>query len=286
MRLTKREIVLLVLLILIALTFIEFKFVITPGLNRYYSLVEQNNALDVKIDEIQMNLAAAPNNQKKIDANLVSIEDMSSNYLPAIKVDQLLVFTQELMQRNGFLPTSYIISPVQISMVTPSTINLTELVYQIKTLSNQFALFNEEIENPDAVVPVPDEIPAETETLTDDQLEHFAMSISATATYDQILQFLENLHSYQKSILISAFTMSPMIGNTLAIEFTLNYYGIEKLVETTSLNDTVFVDWTRAPYISHESDPFVYPISTDVSGETTEETTKTGDSTESTEETP
>ena len=286
MRLTKREIVMLVLLIIIALTFVEFRYVITPGLDRYYDLLDQNDALAVKVDEIRMNLAAAPNNQKRIDENLVSIEDLSKNYLPTIKVDQLIVFTHELMQRNGFLPTSYIISPVQISLVTPSTVNLTDLVYQIKTLSKQFELYNEEIANPVTESTEPDALPTDAEPVINDQLEHFSMTVSATATYDQILLLLDDMHSYQKSVLISAFTMNPTIDNTLSVELTLNYYGVEKLIETANLNDSEFLDWKRIPYMGHESDPFAYPIPTDVSGETIEGTTGTLETTETTGKAP
>ena len=275
MRLTKREIALLVFLIVIALLFIEYRFVVVPGLARYDTLLNQNSELEGKVNEINVNLAAAKTNQEKIDVNLAQIEKLSNNYLPALKADQLTLFTHEMMQRNGFLPSSYVMTPIQLTTVTPTTVSITDLVYQIKTLSKQFYEYNNEITNPTNSATDPGTEPTDTEPVLNDQVEFFSISITATTTYDLILQLLDDLQSYQKTVLISSFSMIPTEGNILTVNLTINYYGIVKLEDRGSLNDTIFDSWPRLPYVGHESDPFDYPVPSDQTEATSETTTET-----------
>ncbi len=66
MRLSKREIIMLVLLMIVALVFVEYRFVITPGIEKYEPAP---NAMrfEAEVRTIEMNMAIAKQNETKRD---------------------------------------------------------------------------------------------------------------------------------------------------------------------------------------------------------------------------
>ena len=70
MRLSKRELIMLILLIIVAVIFIEYRFVIIPGIEEYDRLMSEKQAAEAEIQTIELNMAIAKQNESKRDENI------------------------------------------------------------------------------------------------------------------------------------------------------------------------------------------------------------------------
>lgn len=272
MKLSKREIILMTLLLVIALIFAETKFILTPGIEKLADLQNQEQALDSEIQTIDLNLALAKNLEKKNEDNLVEINKLSEPMLDGVSPDTLLVYMHELLLKHGFTPVSYNPSSLSAGLLEPGQAEISQMTYRIKEIAQEYKnLQKQDSEEPQ---------PTETDTgdaIQEDIVESFNMLIFASGSYDQIKALLDELDSLNRSIIIANIRISPseatvdptdLVIKPLAVELSINFYGIEKLVTT----DDKLNQWTRETQPVSTEDPYYSIIETEPSEATTETT--------------
>jgi Tfp pilus assembly protein PilO len=275
MTLSKREMVMLAIMIIIGVFFVEYRFVIVPGIDRYDALMEEKQSVQSQVDTIQLNLAIAKQNERKRDENLKEIETLSKRYFDELQMDALLVRTHDLVLEKGFDPSQYQLQPVQVSPLSPQTLGSFDMQYELKNLADTYrSLSDNEPDEPDTE--------EEVSAVTGDQVEQYQISLTATATYEQIQAFLEAITKLQKSVIVSSLSITPEPieaeptptpepdeteepteptepdetepepEQKLSIQMTVYYYGLVKLVPTPD----DYNSWYREPFVPVEYNPF------------------------------
>lgn len=267
MKLSKREIVMLVALILLAVFFVEFRFIITPGIARYDELKLKEQQLQGQVDTIKLNLAIAKQNEQKRDSNLDEIKTLARRYYGQLQMDALLVRTHDLFTGQNFQPTQYQIYEVQSLPLSPQQVGTFDLSYELKNLAATYNQLNEKVES-DAEEPI-DENPdpgSDPAAALSDQVEQFQLVITAFGTYDQIKGILDQINGLDRSVVISGITMTPdTVTPGIDLQITIHYYGITKIVPTPDDFNT----WYRESFTGGIENPFKPPLVTE---ETTVET--------------
>lgn len=255
MKLSKRELILLILLLIIGLSFLEYRFVLMPGLAKFSDLTAKEAALDGKIDTINTDVKIAEAMQKTLTDNLAKIDKLGQPFLDGVSPDTLLLFTHQMLVKHGFAVSNYSPSPVNSSILLPETAEVTELTYRIKQIAEEYRA----AENGTPVVTEPS-APTETtptEKPADTVVEYYTLMVNATGSYEQIKAMLDEFDSMNRKILIKNINMTPSqsVANLLDIEFWIEYYGIEKLEPTTDpLNE-----WNRETSPAGTEDPYAVP---------------------------
>lgn len=285
MKLTKRELVLLIILLVIAIGFGEFYLLAKPGLARYQELVDEGESLDQQINQIQLQLQIAEQNRKKIEERMNEIEMTSDAFLGQLKPSVLLYATYDLMTRNGFAPSTYSISPLALTQPTPETVIENEVSYQMSQLVDQYRSLKQPAAEPgdEAGEEAP---PAGSGTIAPIELIQYALAV--TGPYDQVRQLIDDIYSQEKSILVSQINFSSVEDDEVLANFNLQYFGLTKMDE----DNTVYNTWPRDPFDGGTDSPFISIEATAPDGETgtdddqdTGETEETDGETETTEET-
>jgi hypothetical protein len=253
MKLSKREIVLLSILIIIALVFIEFSLVINPNRIRLADMASQNDSLENEINTINLNLTIAKSMEKRRDENLTMINELAKPFLNRVTPDSLLVFTHEMLVKHGFSPFNYTPLPLEAVVLQPEQAAVSQLTYRIKEVADEYRNLGKPATN--GTTNETSGTNPTTPLLDNDAVEIFTLNINANGTYDQIKAMLDDFASLARTIIISniAIIPDPVNIGMLKIDFQINYYGIEKL----EASDDPINAWTRETIPVSTADPFV-----------------------------
>lgn len=266
MKLSKRELILLILLLIIGLSFMEYRFVLTPGLARFTELTAKEAALDNEINTINFDLTVAKTMQKTLDENLLKIGTLSKPFLSSVSPDALLVFTHQMLTKHGFIVSNYSPSPVISSILLPETAEISNLTYRIKQIAQEYQAAEQGVPMPTEPTST-EEPPAEAEKPADTVVELYTLMVNASGTYDQIKAMMDDFKSLDRKILIKNINMSPSqsVAGILDIEFWIEYYGIEKLEPA----DDPLNEWSRETLPASTEDPYADGTETTETTETT-----------------
>jgi len=271
MSLSKRETILLIFLLLVGLFFVEYRFVVTPGISKYESLQTQDQELQAQIDDINLKLLIAEQNKKKRDEALNAIEETSKVFLNPLKSDVLLYYTYDLMNRNGFLPDTYSIYPIAVKVPVPEMIEVKSITYDLARAAQEYNTIRHEKGN---------EEPTQEEPILS-EVEYAEFLIHATGNYEQVKELLNDIHSHRRTIVISGMDLlintvvvpeepepeepteptepvdeippeDVLQVNQLAVSIRINYFGIEKITPTQD----EFNSWSRPGFDAGIDNPF------------------------------
>lgn len=281
MRLSKRELIMLVFLIIIAVIFIEYRFMIVPAIEDYDKLLIERQSAQSKIQEIDLNMAIAKQNEMKRDDSIQEIKKLAGRFFSELQMDALLVRTHDLILEQGLNPLQYQIQQIQASPLMPAEFNEMEMTYEMKNLAQTYWLITG-ASDPAEISNNP------VSTASGDQIEQYQISFSARGTYTQLNDYLEAVSKLQRSIVVSSLTIipdttviptptpavtepeepgvtpaptpTPIVEPTpeeadtqlLSMQITLYYYGLVKLIPT----EDTFNQWYREPFTPVEYSPF------------------------------
>jgi hypothetical protein len=249
MKLSKRETTMLLILLIIALAFVEFRLILTPGMKNLTKLSAEKDELELQYQNINFNLTLAKTNEQKRDEYLASINTLAEPYLDGVTPDSLLVFTHEMLIKHGFSPFNYKPSARSTVFLQPEQAAVVQLNYRMKEIAEEY--------NNLGKAPDPTDQPTETNGNVEginDMMELFSMQITANGTYEQIKALLDDFDSLGKTVMLTDISLNPVDTATglLNANFTVNYFGITKLVSS----DDPLNEWTRETQPTATNDPF------------------------------
>jgi Tfp pilus assembly protein PilO len=293
MKLSKRELAMLVLLLIVAVFFIELRFVINPMITQYDSLRSERDVVQDEVQMIELSMAIAKQNETKREESLEEIKKLSARYFGELQKDALLVRTHDLILEQGLNPTQYSLQPVQTAPLVPASYTTVELAYEFKSLAEAYRLLTE----PGDTVIVRDDQAADEGGIAD-PVEQYQISFTVRGTYEQLNNYLDALKNLQRSLMVASLSLLPDTSQPgdgsdpglnipgqepeepeqfLSMQITLYYYGLTKLVPS----EDTFNQWYRDPFIPVAFSPFkpqpvpVETIETVETTETEETTTET-----------
>ena len=246
MKLSKREIVMLAVLIIIAIVFIEFRLIITPGIANISKLSVELTSLEADVDEINLNLASIDSLTKTRDKNLAEIDTLSIPFLNGIKPDVLLLFMHDLMQTNLFTPDGYSISTVETAILSADAIEISKLAYQLSDLADQY----HQLQSPETSEPSTE--PQAQVAEGDGTVELFSIHVTAVGSYAQVISLIDQIKSMNRTMTFSSFNLYYLDVDQLQIDLTLQFVGITKI---TSATDDLTI-WTRPEFDGGIEDPY------------------------------
>lgn len=270
--------IMIIFLIVVAVFFIEYRFVITPGIERYDALMQERQQVEDQVNTIELNLAIAKNNKQKTDDNLDEIKALAKRYFGELQMDALLVHTHDLLLQEEFSPSQYQMQQVISSSLSPTTAVEFDLSYQLKELANTYKALSEEKNESNEQNDNQDE----TQAVASDQVEQYQIAINARTTYDQVHAFLDAIADLQRSVVIESLSMVPDLNvnepeepeepegqedqeqiqepvqpaeQMLDVHLTLNYYGLAQLIP----KEDSFNQWYRDDFEPVTYTPFKQP---------------------------
>ena len=277
MKLSKREMVMLIFLIIVSVLFIEYRFVILPGIVRFDELTNKKMQTQDRVNTIKLNLAIAKKNEMQRDDNVDAIKELANHYFSELQIDAILVRTHDLVLENGFDPSQYQLSAITAASLETHIYDSYDMSYALKELAQTYQSLRKPKTNDDIEI-------TEEPGVANAQVEQYQIAFSAMGTYNQVKSFLDSITSIQRSVVVSSISLIPDLTlpdtlpspdpgtvieptptpevtkpeeQLLSVNMTLYYYGLAKLIPEAD----EFNKWYRDPFVPVTYTPFKQPPS-------------------------
>ena len=233
MKLTKREVILITLLLVVALIYGTYTFLAKPLQERYFKLIDERASVEQQEMDLNLKLAQKPNLEKRV----AEIKDNIGELSPVV-IDPLV---PELI-------SNYLLDQLADSNLTVDSISMGQIgdlgagalaVTKPGADGEQPAAPPAEGETPAAEQPVNTNASALPEGQTAKQM---SISISLSGNYSEIYQFLARLEDENRAVDLDSISLGSIVTNDdgtdtmLAVSANLNYYEL-KLPEGYAAQD-------------------------------------------------
>ncbi|MDD2534440.1 MAG: hypothetical protein PHC86_07050 [Eubacteriales bacterium] len=273
MSLTKREQILLAVLLIFGILAGGYYLIAKPMLSQIAILQEKNSQLQMEFDQISSELNNLDQLKAEASEKLVLVNKRTMPYYPSIIQEQIILSLNELYQQSqlNVVNESFAFNTSEDFNVNMNTSIESELPPTLLKAVQAYAALEQ---NSDS------QVIAQSAEMSEEQLKAyeasvkslngFTVTISFNATYENTLMFVEGLEKLQKKIQINyldlnAPTDGPSIydeaGNVVVLApsetelsgtIELVFRSIPKLSEQ---DDAQYYDWTL-PANTGKSNPF------------------------------
>src|SRR5665648_78893 len=225
MKITSRELTLLIALLSVAFIYLLYTFLFSPLLMNISVARDALNAAKTQQIQIEENYANLPNVIKQQEALALETETKVVEFIPNISEDVLVTFFVDTIAKGGLAIDN-------VSFEQLSAVNLDTLVVQPYVgLSYPYGELAAKAKNIEYAGTQP-ALAAATEGQTGNTVLAQGVSIDfGTATYEQVLKQMKAVETIKRTIIIDSLSLSKGETGALAGNIHYNFYGIDKLTD-------------------------------------------------------
>lgn len=256
MKLSRREAVLISILLIVTVLFLEYRLVYVPQKAKYDLLAAQDVKVQSEVDRINRLISSIPKLTSDKNRVFSEISNAAQPFFDELNPDALLWTNYNELVKNGLNIESITNSELDVNKIKIPNVDIKTLSYGLKTLTEEYANVAASVDAP-AKQPSPTPKPTNNNQKEDERkegIEVYKAQIVATGTYDQIRQFISTIESMKKTISVTTLDMTSSGSQDLIDAIIMiSYYGTKKIVPTSdNINE-----WSQPPYEGGTGNPFV-----------------------------
>lgn len=259
MKLNKREKLLIILFLIGALGMGFYKYIYTPQVEDIQSLQQRVGEVEnaIRINKLQ---ASSDNNVfSELKETRANINLITERFYPVLVQEKFILEMDQFIKKSG-------VSVKSISFVEPDKAFIEDgeeiddssmlegYVNIYKNITGQIteSLSQGSIQASSEKV---DEAKNKDDDLKD-KVEKMSVSISFTATYKQLKDFVQMFQDLNKNILITQLTISNSLGDILICNMTMDYYALPQI----DIEENSYFQWDLRGKFGKDN-PFTIPES-------------------------
>jgi Tfp pilus assembly protein PilO len=226
MKLTKREVILITLLLVVALIYGTYTFLAKPLQERYFKLIDERASVEQQEMDLNLKLAQKPNLEKRVAEIKDNIGELSPVVIDPLVPELISNYLLDQLADSNLIVDS--ISMGQVSDLGAGALAVTKP--GVEGEEQIPAAPAAEGETPAAEQPFDTNTSALPEGQTAKQM---SISISLSGNYSEIYQFLARLEDENRAVDLDSISLGSIVTNEdgtdtmLAVSANLNYYELE-----------------------------------------------------------
>jgi hypothetical protein len=236
MKVTSREVTLLVALLSVAIIYILYTFLFSPLLMNVSMAREALNVAEGQKIQVQMNYENLPEIRKQQKTLALETEDKVEKFIPNLNEDILVTFFAGTPTKGG--PAINSVSFDQLAAVGLDTLAGRSYV----GITYPYGDWAAKVKNTDEETVTPPVASAEGQTNNVVLVQGVAVTFSNTS-YEQTISQLKAVEALKRTIVVDSLTLAR--GETGSLNGGIHYkfYGVDKLTDKDQgLNKTILTD--------------------------------------------
>jgi len=235
MTLSYREKILVILMLIVAIIYVGYQFLIMPAYTSYTNNQTELLAIQVKKAQAESYVARADNINAQLKDTSNKAINVAKPFLPSLDSVSLNVWAVNIATNNGFTIQSIAFSdpkattiqlPVEKSATTAQT------NYPINDFANVVNGIN--IQAPVSAAP---KAPAANGKPDNNSVLESDISLSMTGQFSNVAAYLDAIKKTSRTAVVSSFTTSINDKGVLTLTCTINCYSVQKLDKSDKLVD-------------------------------------------------
>jgi len=248
MKLTKREIIMLILLGGVLLIFSSYKFLIKPQLDKISALKDRKLQLEETVARSRLELASYEKIKDNLEMRSSQIDEATVSYFPNIKQEKIITVLDDMLGKAQVEGKNIDFNQIELTVIEEVKETEEEGNYALKEIVKEYNdLVNEEVAAKEEK-----EEDKEKDKIDVANLERMTATIKFSGSYSNLLNLLTRFEAYNKKLIIGGLDISNE-DTQLVGDIILDFYSIPKLLENKTDNE--FLMWNLNNSYGKE-DPF------------------------------
>lgn len=239
MKLTTREKIMLIVLGLMLIIGGYYKFILSPQLTKLDNMKQEVIDKKAEVERVKLEISENSPVHKNFKIINAKIKSMTKPLFPSINQEKIIVILDDMLEKSNLEGNSISFSDIDVNEIDVKKEEEKDKDYLIQNLSEEYKgnkkVKKDEANNEDQQDS--DENANETEKMT--------ATISYKGKYKDLINFLEQIETYDKKILVNNISISKSKENNIDEE------GI--VTEENSITGSIALDFYSVPKI-HEQD--------------------------------
>lgn len=248
MKLTKREKILLGILGVIVFLALDYLLLFKPQFERMKDLIDKQKSITIEVKKVKQEISAMDDLQKSLDEVNKEIEDKTRSFYPKIVQEKIIVILDELFKNAEMRSDANSFSVIQLSHVheyketVDDPFPAQELVEEYtSTVSNESKREVEGKKDSSRTDKKEDSGQKESKKIEEDTnlAENISVSIQFSTSYNQLMAFIKELESLNRTIVIKSITVTSQDNNNLKGNIHVDFYALPKIHK----QDKEYFEW-------------------------------------------
>lgn len=234
MKISKKEKLLLIMLVTILLSVIYYQAVYVSQREQLAQLEVDKQEIKARYDQVMETISTLEQRQERIEQSYLNISEESKEFYPTLVQEQLIIeldqlLTEHLIEAN--------ISFTQGSVAVVEAINSSEMTNvqsSLQPLVDQYSYYSEQ-SSETTTLPEGNDVVSSSQTT----VEQMKISISFNATYANLKSFIQQLEQYERQIVITNLSVTPGLDDAVSGSMSLEVYAFPKFKDV----DQQYLQW-------------------------------------------
>ncbi|WP_138202762.1 hypothetical protein [Haloimpatiens lingqiaonensis] len=227
MKISKREQLLLSILVILLVAFAYYKLVLVKQNEKINSLVSQRNNCEEKMYKIKNKIATQPKIKSDIKKTNSKIMEDLRNIFPEIEQERIIIAINKLLSDSSLTGNVINFTEPKLTKLSgednegkkedkvSTSDELSNLVEKYKDINDEE---NKKVENKNIV--------RENKKIPNGEAQKMSINISFKGNHPALINFIKSVEGFNKKIVISKININTSDGNNLSGTLTLDIYGI------------------------------------------------------------
>lgn len=232
MKISKKEKLLLIMLVAILGSVVYYQFVHTKQKEELVALEQQYQEVQSRYNEIIETISTLEKRQKQINLSYSGILENSKQYYPNLIQEKLILEIDQLLKEN------LISANISFTEVTTEGVEAFQGASSQRTASSIQSLIDQY--GTSATISEASGGSEETPDSSIATVEQMKLAVSFNTTYEALKSFLYQAQEYERQLVITNITITPGLNDSVSGSFNLELYAFPKFEGV----DEDYLDWT------------------------------------------
>lgn len=240
MKISKREKILLLILLPILITFLYYQFIYIKQSDALKAKRSEKKSAELRYEEVMKNIKSLDAKEEEVNTLKNTVTTKAGILYPKIIQEKIILEIDKLLSENN-ITANIGFSQLEVAAVEsmkPSEINGIES--SLSEYVNNYNNFNDK-ENTEASTEVSNENTTESNTAESqkDTTEQLKVSLNFSSTYEDLKGFIEAIENYERKVVITNIAISSKDENSITGSLNLEFHSIPKI----SGDDEQYLKW-------------------------------------------
>ncbi len=234
MKISKKEKLLLIMLVTILLSVIYYQAVYVSQREQLAQLEVDKQEIKARYDQVMETISTLEQRQERIEQSYLNISEESKEFYPTLVQEQLIIELDQLLTEHLIGAN---ISFTQGSVAVVEAINSSEMTNvqsSLQPLVDQYSYYSEQ-SSEITTLPEGNDVVSSSQTT----VEQMKISISFNATYANLKSFIQQLEQYERQIVITNLSVTPGLDDAVSGSMSLEVYAFPKFKDV----DQQYLQW-------------------------------------------
>lgn len=253
MKISKREKVLLLIVVPVLITFLYYQFIYIKQSDVVKAIRSEKEKVELRYEEVMKNIKNLESKEEEVNTLKNNVTTKARSLYPDIIQEKIILEIDKLLSENN-ITSNIAFNQIEVAVVESMKANeARELESSLKDYVNNYSNSkseenttvnneNTDLNNTEASTETSEEATIESNSgeVKQDTTEQLKVSINFSSRYEDLKSFIKAIENYERKVVITNIAISSKDEDSITGSLNLEFHSIPKI----SGDDEEYLKWT------------------------------------------